>query len=73
MNNNIKTLPNGDFLVMSTARKQPGLPPIEVTYRDLMLGRKRTRDFNNIDQALEFIKMRAWQPHLYNEFTLTVR
>jgi hypothetical protein len=73
MNNNVKALPNGDFIVMSTASKEPGLPPIEVTYKDLFMDKTRTRNFNNIDQALEFIKMRAWSKHLYNNFTLTLR
>lgn len=73
MNNNIKALPNGDFIVMSPARKTPGLPPIEVKYQDILLNRYRTRDFANIGQALEFIKLRAISPHLYNNFTLTIR
>jgi hypothetical protein len=73
MNSNIKTLPNGDFIVMSTARKEPRLPPIEVKYQDIFLNIYRTRDFHDIDKALEFVKMRAWSPHLYNKFTITLR
>ena len=45
---------------------------VRVDYEDLFLDKKRTRIFNDIDSALDFVKMRAWSKHLYNKFTVTI-
>lgn len=43
-----------------------------VTYTDLMLGIERSRGFDSIDQALEFIRFRALMYDLYNNFKFNV-
>lgn len=44
-----------------------------VTYRDLFLGADRSRKHPDLDGALQFIKVRAIMPELYNNFRLDVQ
>jgi hypothetical protein len=44
----------------------------KVEYQDSFIIQTRSREFECVKQALEFIEMRASNPNLYNNFTLTV-
>lgn len=41
-----------------------------VSYLDVMINMVRSRCFSNINDALEFIKVRVDQPTMYKIFTL---
>lgn len=71
MNNNIQALANGDFNVLPIGAVIAA-PHYKITYYDFVLGMGRTRHHSTLNDALQFIELRAGRPHLYNNFTLEV-